>query len=55
MYEKRYVPLGAVEEGLGWSFCQMIDVGRKFTMHNIQGDLALETVHYLQQFHLEPR
>ncbi|KAJ9613374.1 6-phosphofructo-2-kinase [Cladophialophora chaetospira] len=55
MYERRYIALGSFEEQLGWSFCQMIDVGRKFITHNIRGDLALETIHYLQHFHLEAR
>jgi len=55
MYSKKYVPLGSDEEALGWSFCKMIDVGRKFVMHNIQGYLAFKTVQYLQNFHLQPR
>ncbi|KEF60876.1 uncharacterized protein A1O9_02438 [Exophiala aquamarina CBS 119918] len=55
MYSKKYVPLGSAEEALGWSFCKMIDVGRKFVMHNIQGYLAFKTVQYIQNFHLQPR
>jgi 6-phosphofructo-2-kinase len=55
MYEKKYVPLGKYEETHGYSFCQMIDVGRKFVMHNIRGYLPTQTVHYLQHFNLFPR
>lgn len=55
MYSKKYVPLGSAEESLGWSFCKMIDVGRKFVMHNVQGYLAFKTVQYIQNFHLQPR
>ncbi|KAK5044846.1 hypothetical protein LTR84_010384 [Exophiala bonariae] len=55
MYSKKYTSLGSAEESLGWSFCQMIDVGRKFVMHNIQGYLAFKTVQYIQNFHLQPR
>lgn len=55
MYSKKYVSLGSTEEALGWSFCKMIDVGRKFVMHNIQGYLAFKTVQYIQNFHLQPR
>jgi 6-phosphofructo-2-kinase len=54
-YEKIYVPIGENEEAAGYSFCQMIDVGRKFVMHNIKGYLATQTVHYLQHFNLSPR
>jgi 6-phosphofructo-2-kinase len=54
-YEKKYVPIGQHEEAAGYSFCQMIDVGRKFIMHNINGYLATQTVHYLQHFNLSPR
>src|SRR5260370_564918 len=55
MYEKKYVPIGIIEEDAGQSFCQMIDVGRKFVMHNIKGYLATHTVHFLQHFNLSPR
>ncbi|KAK7900270.1 6-phosphofructo-2-kinase [Exophiala xenobiotica] len=55
MYEKNYVPLGAFEERNGYSYCQMIDVGRKFVIHNISGFLATQAVHYLQHFNLLPR
>src|SRR4051812_3394936 len=55
MYEKSYVPLGRNEEDRGYSYCQMIDVGRKLITHNIRGFLATQTVHYLQHFNLFPR
>lgn len=55
MYEKRYVPLGAQEEREGYPFCQMVDVGRKFVIHNISGYFATQVVHYLQHFNLLPR
>ncbi|KAK5454373.1 6-phosphofructo-2-kinase [Exophiala xenobiotica] len=55
MYEKKYVPLGAFEERNGYPYCQMIDVGRKFVIHNIFGFLATQAVHYLQHFNLLPR
>jgi 6-phosphofructo-2-kinase len=55
MYEKKYVPLGEDEERQSFSFCQMIDVGRKFVTHNIQGFLATQLVSYLQHFNLAPR
>ena len=55
MYEKKYVPLGASEERHGYSYCQMIDVGRKFVIHNISGFFATQAVHYLQHFNLLPR
>lgn len=55
MYEKKYVPLGAWEERNGYPYCQMIDVGRKFVLHNISGFIATQAVHYLQHFNLLPR
>ena len=55
MYVKKYVPLGALEERNGYSYCQMIDVGRKFVIHNISGFFATQAVHSLQQFNLLPR
>lgn len=55
MYEKKYVPLGAWEERNGIPYCQMIDVGRKFIIHNISGYFATQAVHYLQHFNLLPR
>lgn len=55
MYEKQYVPLGVSEEKNGYPYCQMIDVGRKFVIHNISGSLATEAVHYLQHSNLLPR
>lgn len=55
MYKKRYVPLGEREESQGFSYCQMIDVGRKFIAHNIQGLLSTQVVGYLQHFNLAGR
>jgi 6-phosphofructo-2-kinase len=55
MYEKKYIPLGENEERNGHSYCQMVDVGRKFVMHNIHSFYAFEAVHYLQHFNLLPR
>lgn len=55
MYEKKYVPLGTLEERNGYSYCQMIEVGRKFVIHNISGFFATQAVHYLQHFKLLPR
>jgi 6-phosphofructo-2-kinase len=55
MYEKKYVPLGDYEEQLGFSYCKMIDVGRKFITHNINGFLATQIVGYLQHFNLANR
>jgi len=54
-YEKKYAPIGECEEAAGYSFCQMIDVGRKFITHNIKGYLATQTVYFLQHFNLSPR
>ena len=55
MYEKKYVPLGVLEERNGYSYCQMIDVGRKFVLHNIYGFFTTQAVHSLQYFNLLPR
>ncbi|KAJ9667062.1 6-phosphofructo-2-kinase [Coniosporium apollinis] len=55
MYEKKYAPIGDYEERNGLSFCQMIDVGRKFVTHKINGFLATQVVNYLQHFNLAPR
>lgn len=55
MYEKKYVPLGENEERQGLSYCQMIDVGRKFITHNINGFLATQVVGYLQHSNLAGR
>ena len=55
MYEKKYVPLGQHEERNGHPYCQMTDVGRKFTIHRIHGFYAFEAVYYLQHFNLFPR
>lgn len=55
MYEKKYVPLGETEERQGFSYCQMIDVGRKFITHNISGFLSTQVVNYLQHFNLAAR
>ncbi len=55
MHEKKYVPLGDYEEHLGFSYCKMIDVGRKFITHNINGFLATQVVGYLQHFNLANR
>jgi 6-phosphofructo-2-kinase len=55
MYEKKYETLGEYEEDRDYSYCQMINVGRKVTLHNIHGFLANQTVQYLQHFHLRPR
>lgn len=55
MYEKSYESIGMWEEKHGYSFCQMIDVGRKFVMHQINGHYAMQTVQYLQHFNLFPR
>lgn len=55
MYGRKYVPLGENEECQGFSYCQMIDVGRKFITHNIDGYLATQVVGYLQHFNLAGR
>jgi 6-phosphofructo-2-kinase len=55
MYEKKYVQLGDYEERLGYSYFKMIDVGRKYITHNINGSLAAQVVGYLQQFNLANR
>jgi 6-phosphofructo-2-kinase len=55
MYEKKYVPLGEAEERQGFSYCQMIDVGRKFITHDINGFLSTQVVGYLQHFNLAGR
>ena len=55
MYEKKCVRLGALEERNGYSYCQMIDVGRKFVLHNIYGFFATQAVHSLRLFNLLPR
>lgn len=55
MYARKYVSLGSYEEQLGYSFCQMIDVGRKFVLHNVHGNLTLKAVQFLQNFHLSSR
>lgn len=55
MYEKKYTPVGDIEEGLGVSYCQMIDVGRKFVTHNINSFLATQVASYLQHFNLAGR
>ncbi|OBT91539.1 hypothetical protein VE01_10448 [Pseudogymnoascus verrucosus] len=55
MYQKKYTPVGNIEERLGVSYCQMIDVGRKFITHNIKSFLATQVVGYLQHFNLAGR
>jgi 6-phosphofructo-2-kinase len=55
MYGKKYVPLGEYEERHGFSYCQMIDVGRKFVTHSVHGFLATQVIGYLQHFNLAPR
>jgi 6-phosphofructo-2-kinase len=40
MYEKKYIPLGQNEECNGYSYCQMVDVERKFVTHQIRGFYA---------------
>jgi len=55
MYEKKYTPVGDIEEDLGVSYCQMIDVGRKFITHNINSFLATQVASYLQHFNLAGR
>ncbi|EON64395.1 hypothetical protein W97_03626 [Coniosporium apollinis CBS 100218] len=55
MYEKKYAPIGDYEERNGLSFCQMVDVGRKFVTHKVNGFLATQVVNYLQHFNLAPR
>lgn len=55
MYEKKYTPVGDIEESLGVSYCQMIDVGRKFVTHNINSFLATQVASYLQHFNLAGR
>lgn len=55
MYQKKYTPVGDIEERLGVSYCQMIDVGRKFVTHNIKSFLATQVVAYLQHFNLASR
>lgn len=55
MYEMKYAPIGQHEEDKRYSYCQVIDVGRKFIAHHINGYLSAQTVAYLQNFHLYPR
>lgn len=54
-YESAYVPLGDYEEENGMQYIQMIDVGRKFIQHRVEGFLALGIASYLTTFNLSPR
>lgn len=54
-YEKKYQPLGDYEEGHHLSYCSMIDVGRKFVSHKVNGFLPVQLVTYLMNFNLAPR
>lgn len=55
MYQKKYEPLGDFEDEHDYSYCQMIDVGRKVVLHNVHGYLTTQIVQFLQHFHLRPR
>jgi 6-phosphofructo-2-kinase len=54
-YESAYVPLGKYEETHNMPFIKMIDVGRMFITHKVDGFLALSISAYLHRFNLSPR
>lgn len=55
MYEKRYSPIGEDEQRQGYSYCQVIDVGRKTVTYNINNVLSCHISELLQDYHLYPR
>lgn len=55
MYERKYGSLNMWEEEHHYPFCQMVDIGRKFIIHNIKSYYVSQAVQYLQHFNLFPR
>jgi 6-phosphofructo-2-kinase len=55
MYEKRYTPIGEGEKFQGYSYCQIVDVGRRTITYNINNVLSSQISEFLQNYHLYPR
>ncbi|KEF60679.1 uncharacterized protein A1O9_02240 [Exophiala aquamarina CBS 119918] len=55
MYQKRYTPIDEDEQHHDYSYCQVIDVGRKTITHNINNILSCQVSEFLQKYHLYPR
>eukprot|EP00047_Mylnosiga_fluctuans_P002478 m.224671 g.224671 ORF g.224671 m.224671 type:complete len:501 (-) comp11131_c0_seq1:89-1591(-) len=53
-YKTRYIPLNP-DMDASLSFITMVDVGRHFTIHSLQGYIQMRIVRYLVNLHLKPR